>query len=1140
MSNPVFNIDKFNGDENLFIAASAGTGKTYTIQQVVARLILKGLSLDQILIVTYTEKAAGELKDRIRKKIEEESLKSPNNLYLQQALHDIHRAPIGTIHSFCEKVTKEFAYETNVPFIQQMISDSAVEDLINRLIRDKWIHDELFTTFVKNSGDMEKFTSLLISAVQTLVPETTNVVDDVIIKAGDHELSLQEISAICEAKNYEDLLLIDFVANTIDILENSRNELITKSKKAADLLEDIRTWVRGHGLYNGATFRINAENFHGDIKSALASIVDLKNLLGDKDRSAPNLLLQKCLYVYLKKLYREWEEEKHLQKVQSFNDMIRHVYHGVTKPYSLLVQALRLKYRFAIIDEFQDTNELQWSIFKKIFMEAHDGLHHIMVVGDPKQSIYSFQGADINVYTVATAEIGNGRELKTNWRSSNQMIEACNKLFSTSPEFSFDFEPSDCPPTSKPDAVYDGFVPPPFLISESDIEPKDYAETVVNNIIDFCTFKDGKTKLQIPDKETHKLRNLKFSDFAILGRNRSELEHVEQLLKKYGLPFLRYKDDNLFKSRECAEWSALLKAIDVSDYSERNRNLLYTALLTDFWGRSLDYVKGLSIDNSSISEIETFLHWHNLSEQRRWAELEESIYTQSPNMAELYQPENLQSLNKIQQVGDYIVDYLYTTNCSLEEIIRHLDGLAAGTEDALKDSNIVAKGTDLDVIQTMTIHASKGLEFPIVISVAGERGHAGSSGPYQYTCQEDGLRWMSFSPDVKEIVKEDTEREWHRLFYVAFTRATHLMIMPCFAIKKKTAKGILRSRCKEMEWLVNAINRFCDNDENKKYYQRLANRFFKDKKQTIQDILLGMRTTREEKNIVSISDLEKEISSWKVWKKFPHATSYSQIAHGTQDQESDEGRIQKDESFSSTSKTDDSAFFPRGAELGNAMHKIFELVDFEKIGNLSIDDALQDKALREFVIESFQNESLEIDENPGWIDTAIKMVWNTLNANLQFIEGANRKVEAFHLNSIDFSKRRSEMLFHMNMKGDREKQVMDLYCKGFIDLLFQKNGRYCILDWKSDVLDNYDENSIWDQMLIRHYNVQQVLYTYVLIQWLKSFHKDLSETEIFDQYFGGIYYVFFRGCKVGETSGIMSSTFSSYSELETLYHKVIG
>ena len=123
MSNEVFDIEKFDGSENLFIAASAGTGKTYTIQQVVCKLVAQGMNLNQILIVTYTEKAAGELKDRIRKKIEEEFKKDSGNIYLQQALHDVQGAPIGTIHSFCQKVTQEFAYETDVPLKQELIDD---------------------------------------------------------------------------------------------------------------------------------------------------------------------------------------------------------------------------------------------------------------------------------------------------------------------------------------------------------------------------------------------------------------------------------------------------------------------------------------------------------------------------------------------------------------------------------------------------------------------------------------------------------------------------------------------------------------------------------------------------------------------------------------------------------------------------------------------------------------------------------------------------------------------------------------------------------------------------------------------------------------------------------------------------------
>ena len=1139
-----FSIDAFKENENLFIAASAGTGKTYTIQQVVARLILNGLTLDQILIVTYTEKAAGELKDRIRKKIEEESLKAPGNAMLQQALRDIHSAPIGTIHSFCEKVSAEFAYEASVPFEQEMIDEGAVEDLIKKLIRDNWIHDELFITFLKSGGNVERLSALLKSSIQTYIPETIVLAPDSDITVVGAMLSYSELGKISEAKNYEDLMLVEIFAASVHILEANADQRVTKSKTANDLLNTIKEWRKGNSLYSGNTFRISIDNPENEFEIALKIIVDFKSLL-DPKKGIDTLLSQKCLTSYIPKLYKEWEQEKRAKKIQSFNDMIRNVHNAVMVENSPLVRSLRQKFRYAIIDEFQDTNALQWDIFKKIFLEADDGLHHILVVGDPKQSIYSFQGADLSVYEKAICEIGHGKALTTNWRSSNVMIDACNTLFETSPHFHLGFTPSGCPTDPKPDAEYKGKPVKPFWISAEDIEPKEYAETVVNNIIDFCTFDGDKTRLQVPDKGSHSLRNVKFSDFAILARTRSELEHVEYKLRKVGLPFLRYKDDNLFTGRECAEWSALLKAIDADNYSEKNRNLLYAALLTDFWGKDLNYINAISSGGQSIEEISTFVKWHALAESRRWAELQESIYAESPNIAELYLPENLQSLNKIRQIGDYAVEYLYTTNCSLEELIRHLDALVTGSEDTLKDSSIVAKGTDLDVIQTMTIHASKGLEFPIVISVAGERGHAGSSGPYLVHSDTDSKRYLTFDDDAKEISKHETESEWRRLFYVAFTRATHMLIMPRFAKMKKRADGKVQERKKEMTWLSVTMDDFCQNSTNQElYYEQLAPKGIEDIKTRIADILNRMSNGAKDSGTIDAPKLAETMASWRVWNRFPRSTSYSQIAHGSQEQETDEGRLQKDEgdgvAHPSRDSGRDSGNYPRGAELGNALHKIFELIHFQDIGQQDLQAAKNDKAFRELITSSFLHESLDIDAHPDWIDTTVEMVWNTLNANLEIVEGNQKKQETFHLNEIADNARKSEMLFFMDLKSDREKEILNLYCKGFMDLLFKRDGRYCILDWKSDYIDTYDETAIWNQMLFRRYNVQQVLYSYVLIRWLKSFHPEMSESEIFDQFFGGIYYVFFRGCRTGEKSGIMASTFSSFEELETLYKGVIG
>lgn len=134
--------------KNLFIEASAGTGKTYTIQQMVAQLVNENCPLKKILIVTYTEKAAGELKDRIRKKLEEvlddDFTDSVTAEKFEKALRDVDNAAIFTIHSFCQKALKEFAYDAGRPFDLTMVDDESVTDLIHQWARDKWPQDTLY------------------------------------------------------------------------------------------------------------------------------------------------------------------------------------------------------------------------------------------------------------------------------------------------------------------------------------------------------------------------------------------------------------------------------------------------------------------------------------------------------------------------------------------------------------------------------------------------------------------------------------------------------------------------------------------------------------------------------------------------------------------------------------------------------------------------------------------------------------------------------------------------------------------------------------------------------------------------------------------------------------------------------------
>ena len=171
---------------------------------------------------------------------------------------------------------------------------------------------------------------------------------------------------------------------------------------------------------------------------------------------------------------------------------------------------------------------------------------------------------------------------------------------------------------------------------------------------------------------------------------------------------------------------------------------------------------------------------------------------------------------------------------------------------------------------------------------------------------------------------------------------------------------------------------------------------------------------------------------------------------------------------------------------------------------------------------------------------------NTLNADLPVIHG-NEVIDGktFKLKSLSDNARKSEMEFLFGMDGLEAKTLNNL-CKGFIDLLFvrKENGidYYSILDWKSDYMseESYSDGEALAEKVDKEYTVQRVLYSYLLIKWLKQFYKELTEEEIFEQHFGGIYYAFVRGCKADCSNGIYAQTWKCYEALEESYKKLIA
>ena len=1175
-----FNINEFNVGQNLYIDASAGTGKTYTIQQLTAKMVEEGIPLEKILIVTYTDKAAGELRDRIRQKLEECAAKSTNDCF-KAALQNINDAPVFTIHSFCKNTLDTFAYDANAAMEMGIEDDSKIINLIDKLIRDEWAYNPEFQRIINKADfDFEVFRKNCAQAV-LLYNRADNITLNIL------KSSLNNSKELCEN-------IPEFKEN-LNVLLSVNDTKITKDKVYKETLSRIENWNDSEVFFNrwGDAKKSSIIELLKDQKNS-ERYIEAVNYFFSLKGKLPECFFQTESQLFilenLKNIYDKWEQYKKDNKLQSYDNMIRAVHDEVcNSDNSILLQKLRKTYKYAIIDEFQDTNQRQWDIFKKVFLDNSSGedQNNIIVVGDPKQSIYAFQGADLYVYREAIKEIGieNGRKLSVNNRSSDVLIKACNLLFSENFfDNKDDFSDSECPPVErkKLPAELNGNITQPLWISD-ELTAVDFCKYAVNKILECCKIdENGKTALQVYDKSNKKLRNVRFSDFAVLGRTRSELVYMEVAMQAVGIPYTRYKDTNLFSGIEAFHWISLLKAIAATDFAGYNRKYLNCALISDFFRLDFAEVNKDIYSDPTKSPMKEILNWRMLASKKRWSELQECIYSDTEIDKYLNVPNKLQSLAKLRQIGSYIFDYLYNHKTSLETAIKHLEGLSIASEDVDEtDGNLIAKGCDFQTVKVMTIHASKGLAFPIVIAIGGLKGFWSSMpGPFLY--RNSNGKCLSFDDLAKAHRQAEDYQEYRRLMYVAYTRAESLMILPRYK-HERTPGGF--------DFLISALKRMVESDyKDKSSIIRLDEPFNPDywKSEDIQiefkKILEEIRDVKDfckndEELKKQISNLQSNLNQLKIW-----IYSYSSIskkkksienldAEENFDEEVSllEGRFDKEEADIDKEKDtsniksfdvdpDNSIVrvcckyvpegieklsdYPRGSKLGNAIHSIFEKIDFNKFGDLPAAKVAEKNVTgRGTVEEAFENQSLPVRKNQEWIPYTAKMVWNTLNADLPEIRGNLATKATFALKDLAEENKKAEMEFHLDV---RNMDWVNRFCKGYMDLIFVRKDKdgtdyYSILDWKSDVLDDtaYSSGDALTEKVDDDYSVQRVLYSYCLIKWLKQFYSDMSYEDIFNKHFGGIYYVFIRGCKAKTSNGIYAQTWKSFAALEKSYKNII-
>lgn len=1189
-------------NEDMYIEASAGTGKTFTIRKLSAELVRNNIPLSEVLFVTYTDKAAGEMRARVREEMIEcvPKAKPEDRPKFERACQDIDKAVIGTIHSFCRKTLHDFAYEANVPFDMENANDQSAEMIIDRLIRDEW-EDEIYSLkFEKTLADrVKKIRSQLKNSLKSYSPENKPVLPPTTIQ--------EWLKYNSEAKKHWKVLNDNSGQN---FLATERGK--GKTFLVSEVIKQINKWTGTGTLFKGTGTSL-AQETTDDLGKALKYFYGIRDRASNKIKfaSADDITYFKFLNEKTKELYERWQQEKALQKAQSFNDMISAVREAVcpggkapSKP-TFLCQKIRKAYQVAIIDEFQDTNRLQWDIFETVFKKSDS--NHIIVVGDPKQSIYSFQGADLDIYRQATQTIGNGSKLATNYRSSVSMIEACNSIFSIGDksEYPFlpkgDFNNSNYPKEAKDqrqNALFNGEPTKPIWVSPI-LPEKGFARFAVQKIIECCKVQGEKTALQIFERGAAEPRNVTFKDFAILGRTRSEMNEIKKCLTDVGIPFVLYKDNSLFSSRECTEWISVLKMLAAPNLNSYNGKLLNGVLVTDFFGRdlySLTEEPQESVDETTLMQI---AYWKLLASKGLWTELQEQIYEDTHIEEKLSKPSRLQDLAKLRQIGNYIFGYLYEKKASLPQAIKHLETLASNSNKAGdEDQNLVAKGTDFKAVQLMTIHSSKGLEFPVVISCAGLRdtnNHA--EGPFTFSQEEKQknkgkkdtvnlIKYYGYDKVSKGNRQQEEIVEWHRLLYVDYTRASSLLILPQYDVWFECEKKGNSNITEDLYNLTMRKLKLSDaaNDHTNQSREELINKFAKidasspwsflakahreicnkgefatlcqwDGSWDVKDlqgkvaeeiVFLSKDEKQDKSNLPGpeiIEQIRKILKSSTLYQQ-----SYSAIAKKNPgaDIQSIDGRLLDrasdefdDEEIQEISEHSD---YPRGNIFGEALHQVFEKLNFAQIGNMSLEDAQEDTELHDLITNKFLSHGLPIGKHPDWMTRTVEIVWNTMNAALPRIYGNQTNGKPFYLKELESSQRLAEMEFHMNVNKESSDDKPKTFCKGYMDLVFvsNENGKeyYSVLDWKSNMLQKYDSASTFEAAK-KHYSIQMVLYSYSLIMWLSSI-KGKEPATIFKEHFGGIYYVFARGCQAGKDSGIFAHTWDSFDELEKAYNEVKG
>ncbi|MBN2281658.1 MAG: exodeoxyribonuclease V subunit beta [Candidatus Marinimicrobia bacterium] len=1119
------------------IEASAGTGKTYNIQNLFMRLIMeKDFPIESLLVVTFTDAATRELKSRIRtiltnlnhffegrcvpEKERVEQLIADRNVSknllasrIEKALRNFDKASIFTIHGFCKKSLEENVFATGSFFNRELQKNT--DTVIERITQD------FFRKYVYKMNPVEHqvvlYLEFTVKSCLTFLKDLenkSNIIFNSDYSAFDFWPAFEKVKEKLLAAFDKERIINKLTPQIISQAKGqySPENLDLYLTKTEYFLDDKFDFGSFHYL----------EKFTA---SAIRSALKAKKVYPEDEffQAMDELFLMVSSFkiALYQKLYQyflhEFQIEKNIEIFHTFNDLIQ-VLENSLKKNPDLVNNISKNYQAVLIDEFQDTDSLQYSIFHQLFIQKSKPT---FLIGDPKQAIYSFRGGDIYAYKSARDYVlsssGHFYTLPTNYRSTTMMVRALNDFFgdvSRKNKFLSDFIDF-----RKVDAKIDcrdhlaGQAGPLqkslHIFYHPDSENNDQRDSFAINRTVFDILKLlSEPDYQIIEAGTSRLISPR--DIAILVNTHRQAEALLSPLKNVGIPAVIQTDGSVYDSEEAEAFFRLLKAI----YEPGNLKALRGALTSFLFDVTAEELYQMHHENSA--EMDRWLLFFREC-QRKWMK---GSFIEAFNylMLETNLKPRLLSLEN----GDRKITNLF----HLQELIQQkeidaalgLSGIVNWYGNQLnpdtrekKDDTELRLETDQEALKIMTIHKSKGLEFPIVFCPFLWSGKIDVSKKlfleYHNASHQKiiDLEKLETHKAQQEILEEDI-----RLVYVALTRAKYATYISVPSNKEANALHYFLFRQQEGQnpEILNSL-KMSTVIRDFSAYDNIAMTFCSDEPKV--EGRYQMRAPGPQKAVQKIQfegnlSRQWQISSFSSLSK----SNLSGPSHDLRDYDEVSRQPETDNSEELNIFT-----FPAGTKTGNCWHEIFEEISFRDDGEKILEVA---KAkLNRFGIVP--------DSSHRFQDYAYitrQMVENVLQCKIS-------TKEDLQLIDIPREKRLSELEFFFTL-GDNvsQKELNTLlknynivfdgpipkgFMSGFIDLVFCREEKYYILDWKSNAIgpaaEDYILQNIEAEMEKHLYKLQYLVYSVALHRYLQVRLPDYD----YGKHFGGVFYLFLRGVK---------------------------